>query len=63
MKGGGTMTKLLTFLQGKKTYILTALGLIYALSGYLTGNLDAQTALALVYSSGVISTLRAAISK
>lgn len=55
--------QLITWLQGKKTYLLAIALLAYTIGGYFTGHLDQQTALELLFSSGVISSLRAAITK
>lgn len=49
--------------DGYKTYIIAACTLLYALMGFITGNLDANTAIQLVLGSGAIATLRHAISK
>jgi hypothetical protein len=49
-------------LSGKKTYILAAAGLIYAVAGYFSGHLDSQTALGLLWSSGIVTTVRNAIA-
>jgi hypothetical protein len=53
----------MNFINGKKTYILGALGIIYAVAGYFTGNLDPQTALGLLWGSSSLLTIRHAISK
>jgi hypothetical protein len=54
---------LINWLRGKKTYFLALALFAYTIGGYLTGHMTAQEALALIYSSGVIASLRAAISK
>lgn len=54
---------MINFLKGKKTYLLAAALLAYTIGGYFSGHLDAQTALGLLFSSGVISSIRAAIAK
>lgn len=51
------------WLSGKKTYILTGLLAIYAISGYLTGHISGTDTLKLLWDSGVVSTLRAAVAK
>lgn len=38
-------------MNGYKTYILMILGLMYAIGGYATGHLDAQSALGLAWAS------------
>jgi hypothetical protein len=54
---------MIEFLKGKKTYLLALALFAYAIGGYFSGHLDIQTSLGLIYSSGVIGSLRAAISK
>lgn len=51
------------FLAGKKTYFMAFALFVYAVSGYLTGNLTVSQALALLWGSGTLSSLRAAIAK
>jgi hypothetical protein len=55
--------ELKTFLSGKKTYLMAFALFAYCVGGYFTGHLDAQTALGLLFSSGTIASLRAAIDK
>jgi hypothetical protein len=55
--------KIIQWLKGKKTYIIQALALVYAASGYFTGNLDGKTALDILYSTTSISALRSALSQ
>lgn len=57
------MTFDLNFLSGKKTYLLAALGIIYAVSGFLTGNIEGQAALELIWAALTASTIRAGIAK
>jgi hypothetical protein len=54
---------MIQFLKGKKTYLLAAALLAYTVGGYFSGNLSMQDALGLLFSSGVIASLRAAITK
>ena len=54
---------IITFLSGKKSYILAVLGVIYAVSGYILGNLDSKSALEIVWASLSVSALRSGISK
>lgn len=54
---------LLNWLKGKKTYILVALGVVYAVSGYYTGNLDGQAALEIIWVALMGGTVRAGIAK
>lgn len=53
---------MINYLKGKKSYILAIGGIVYALLGYFTGHLDANSALNLVFGSMGLSTLRAGIS-
>lgn len=53
---------MLTKLNGYKTYALALLGIIYAVSGFFTGHIDANTAFELVLGSGGLATLRHGIS-
>jgi len=55
--------KLINWFRGKKTYFLALALFAYTIGGYFTGHMTAQEALALIYSSGVLASLRAAISK
>lgn len=55
------MTNLINWLKGKKTYFLALALFAYTIGGYFTGHMTAQEALALIYSSGVIASLRAGI--
>ena len=57
------MTKFIEALKGKKTYLLAFALLAYALGGYFTGHLTATEAIGLIWGSGVVSSIRAAISK
>jgi hypothetical protein len=57
------MTKFIEALKGKKTYLLAFALFAYAFGGYFTGHLTAAEAIGLVWGSGVVSALRAAISK
>lgn len=52
----------MTKLQGYKTYILMALGVLYAISGFFTGHVDANTAFEIIGGSLGLGTLRHAIS-
>ena len=51
------------FLYGRKTYFLAFALFAYCLGGYFTGHLDLQTCLGLLFSSGTIASIRAAIAK
>lgn len=48
----------LSWLRGKKTYLLAAAGVAWALSGYLLGNLDGETASRLLWESLTAAALR-----
>lgn len=54
---------ILEFLQGKKTYILAFLGIVWAVSGYFTGHVDSNTAMEAVWIGLMAMTGRAAVSK
>ena len=56
------MTKFIEKLKGKKTYFLAFALFAYAIGGYATGHLTLTDALGLIWSSGVVSSIRAAIS-
>lgn len=51
-----------TWLRGKKTYLLSFLGLVFAVSGYLTGHLDSKTSIEMIWAALTSATLRAGIS-
>jgi hypothetical protein len=55
--------KFTEFLQGKKTYIMALLLAVYALSGYFTGNLTGEQTLQLLWGSGVLGSLKSALTK
>ena len=40
---------MIQFLKGKKTYILGICGILYAIFGFITGNLDSVQALSFVF--------------
>ena len=50
-------------LAGKKSYIVAALGAIYAVIGLYLGQLDGNTAIQLIVTSLGLGTLRAGIAK
>lgn len=52
------MNRLLELLKGKKTYFLAALGALWALTGFLLGHLDAQTASEVLWASLTAAALR-----
>lgn len=47
--------------KGKKTYIVSALGILSALAGYFTGDLSVSQAAQMAFSAFLASTLRNAI--
>lgn len=49
------------FLQGKKSYILGILALLYGISGYYIGQLDSNTALQFVWGGLTAMAIRAGI--
>jgi hypothetical protein len=49
-------------LKGWKTYGLAALSVVYAVSGFLLGHLDANAALQIIGASGFASTIRHALA-
>jgi hypothetical protein len=51
------------FLDGKKTYIVAALLIVFAVTGVLTGNLTADEAFVLVLNGLGLGALRSGISK
>lgn len=51
------------WLQGKKVYAMALLLALYAISGYLTHNLDLNTAMGLLWGSGVMGAFRSTLSK
>jgi hypothetical protein len=54
---------MIQWLQGKKTYLLGLAALAYAIGGYFSGHLDAQTAMDIIWASLTSMALRAGISK
>lgn len=54
---------MITFLQGKKSYLLALALFAYAFGGYVTGHMNLQEAVGLIWGSGVVASLRAAIDK
>lgn len=53
---------MLQSLQGYKTYIICAIALIYAASGFFTGNLDANNAIQIALTALGAAGLRHGIS-
>lgn len=49
-------------LQGKKVYILGALAIVYAITGFITGHLDQQAAIDAVWAGLVAIAGRHAIA-
>lgn len=57
------MKKIVNELQGKKTYIVAAALVVYAVAGVYTGQLTQDAAITLVLNGLGLSALRAGISK
>lgn len=57
------MTSIITWFAGKKTYFMALALLAYAAGGYFTGHMTSTEALGLLWSSGTLASLRAAIAK
>ena len=51
----------MSLLSGKKTYFIALLGIIYAVSAYLTGNIGFENAIQLILVALGASALRNAI--
>lgn len=51
------------FLKGKKTYIISILAVVYAVSGYILGYIELQNAIQLIIGSLGISALRHGIGQ
>ncbi len=52
---------MLEFLKGKKTYILQALLVVYAIAGVILGKMTLEEAMALLFSAATIASIRNAI--
>ena len=53
---------MITWLQGKKTYILQIGLVLYVIGGVVTHHMGVQEALGLLFSAGTIASIRSAIS-
>lgn len=53
---------MIDFLKGKKTYILSALAVVYAISGLALGHIDPQTAVDMIWVALTGSALRASVT-
>lgn len=53
---------MLTFLEGKKSYAVAVITIVYALSGFFLGYVDAQTAFTLILGASGLASLRAGIT-
>ena len=49
-------------LSGSKTYIVAIAGIIYAISGFVWGAIDAQTAMGIIWAAAGLSGLRGGIA-
>jgi len=52
----------MTALNGYKTYIVAALGVVYAISGYFTGHVDANAAMEIIITSLAAAGIRHGMS-
>lgn len=50
-------------INGYKTYIVAALTALYAISGFLTGNVDANTAMQFLTAAAGMATIRHGVAK
>ena len=57
------MNNLISWLEGKKTYIVAGLAVTYAISGFLTGHIDQQGAIEMILAAVGGMTMRSAIEK
>ena len=49
------------YLKGKKTYLLALAGIIYAVTGAMTGHSSWKEAVDIIWASGIASAIRNAI--
>lgn len=63
LRGGFLIMELNKLLQGKKTYILAIITLVFAVSGYLQGSFDLAQALEIALASGFAGSFRSALTK
>lgn len=54
---------LLSFISGKKTYIIGACTILYAVTGYVIGQVEQQTAMEMIFLGLGMMGLRAGIAK
>ena len=54
---------MLNLLLGRKTYLISIAMGIYAVAGFLTGNMDGNKAIELLMEASGLSALRAGVSK
>jgi hypothetical protein len=57
------MKKLVNFLSGKKTYLITLAAVVYAITGVISGNFTNDQAFEIVFAALGLGSLRAGISK
>lgn len=55
------MNNILTFLKGKKTYLLMVAAIGYSIGGYFTGHFDQQATLEMIWTALTAGALRAGI--
>src|SRR5262249_33088456 len=53
---------IISFLEGYKTYILAVLGIVYSVTGWVTGHIDSGTAVQQIWSCLTIIGLRSGIA-
>lgn len=56
------LNSILTLIQGKKTYIISVLMIVFAISGLVTGQIDNEQAIALILNALGLSALRAGVA-
>lgn len=53
---------MIAYLEGKKTYIVAACGVLYAIFGFVTGHLDSNTAIDTIFAALAVMGLRDGIT-
>jgi len=51
------------YLEGKKTYLLGVVGVVWAIAGWLLGNLEPQSAMEVAWAALTAMAVRAGIKK
>lgn len=57
------MTFNLNLLSGKKTYLLAIAAIVYALAGFVTGNVAGDEAIRIIWEALTAAAIRAGVSK